>query len=111
MLPLRRWVIRFTDTFPPVDTSPLPPIPSSTPTGGTGNGSAHKPFLGLSGVPLQPFQHSISRSLLPMPPAPAVLHQCVIDVGAIGENYISNGALALVEALSLKGNFVSKDQL
>jgi hypothetical protein len=50
-----------------------------------------QPFLGLSRVLLQPFQHRIPRRILPIPPAPTVFDQRVIDVGAIGRS-ISAGA-------------------
>ena len=33
-------------------------------------------------------QHRIPWCIFPIPPAPAVFDQCVIDVGAIGQEYI-----------------------
>jgi hypothetical protein len=35
------------------------------------------------GVPLSPFQHRIPRRILPIPPAPVIFDQCVIDIGAV----------------------------
>ena len=49
-------------------------------------------FLGVSRLNLQLLQHCISRRILPIPPAPAVFDQCVIDVGAIQQEHIGKGA-------------------
>jgi hypothetical protein len=49
-------------------------------------------------------------SPLPIPPAPAVFDQCVIGVGAIGQDHILNGALLLVVAVSLERDFFAKDK-
>jgi hypothetical protein len=46
-----------------------------------------------------------------MPPAPAVFDQRVIDVGAIGQDHVSNGALVLVEAIGLKCDFFPEGEV
>ena len=79
--------------------------------GGTGCGSAHKPFLRLSCFLLQPFQHRIPRRILPIPPAPAVFDQRVIDVGAIGQEHIGKGAPVLVVAVGLERDFLPEDEV
>jgi len=48
-----------------------------------------------------PFQDRIGRHILPIPPAPAVFDQRVIDVGAIRQKHFGNRPLLLVEAVSL----------
>lgn len=44
-----------------------------------------------------------------MPPAPAVFNQRVLDVGAIGQDHISNGAPVFVLAVRLERNVFPKD--
>jgi hypothetical protein len=41
-------------------------------------------FLPFSRFRLQPFQHRICWPILPLPPAPALFDEYLIDVGAIG---------------------------
>jgi hypothetical protein len=60
------------------DSFSLPPLPWRHMS--PGNPQA---FLGFSCFLLQPFKHCISWRILPIPPAPAVFDQRVIDVGAI----------------------------
>jgi len=62
-------------------------------------------FLALSRFLLQPFQHRIPRRILSIPPAPAVFDECVVDIGAIKEEHISQGAPVLVVAVGLKRDF------
>ena len=71
--------------------------------GGTGCGSAHKPFSGLSCFLLQLLKLRIHRRILPIPPtpAPALFDELLIDVGAIGQKRIGNGAPVIVIAESL----------
>jgi hypothetical protein len=57
----------------------------------------------LSRVLLQPFENDIPWRILPIPPAPAVLDQLLIEAHPIGQNHILDGALVLVEAVSLEG--------
>ena len=51
------------------------------------------------------------RGILPIPPSPALFDKCVIDVGAIQQEYISQGAPVLILAVSLKGVFFSENEL
>jgi hypothetical protein len=51
-----------------------------------------QPFLPLSCFRLKTFQHRISRRILPIPPAPAMLDEFLIQVHAIGQEHVSNGA-------------------
>jgi hypothetical protein len=73
--------------IPLVLTAPLPPFPRR-----------HRlrigpqAFLRLSCFRLQSFEHGIPWCILPIPPAPAVFDQRVIDVGAIRQEHISKGA-------------------
>ena len=53
------------------------------------------------GLQLQPHELLIGWRILPIPPAPGVLDLCVIDVRAIGQKHIGNGALVFVEAVRL----------
>jgi hypothetical protein len=50
--------------------------------------------LGLLGVLLQSFKYRVTGRILPIPPAPALLHEFLIDVGAIRLMHISKGAPA-----------------
>ena len=70
-----------------------------------------QPFLRLSRFLLQPFKHRIPRRILPIPPAPAVFDQRVIDVGAIRQEHIGKGAPVLVEAVRLERDFFPKGEL
>ena len=63
------------------------------------------------GRSLQPFKHRITRRILPIPPAPAVFDQRVIDVGPIGQDHIANGALVLVVTVSLDGDFLPEGEV
>ena len=42
------------------------------------------------------------------PPAPALLYEFLIDVGAIRQEHITKSASVLVEAVRLKGDFFTK---
>ena len=75
-----------------------------------GRGVSPQAFLGLSCVLLQPLKDRVSRRILPIPPAPAVLDERVVDVGAIGQEHISKGASVLVEAVSQERDIVTIDQ-
>ena len=65
-------------------------------------------FLAPSRFLLQPFQHRIYWRIFPIPPAPALFDQHVIDVGAIGQEDIRKGASVLVEAVGLDGHFLTE---
>lgn len=64
-----------------------------------------QPFSCLSDFSFQSHHLLIGWRILPIPPVPAVLDQCVIDVRAIGHEHIGNGALVLVETLRLLKGF------
>jgi hypothetical protein len=74
---------------------------------GTGNGSWTVSSLSCSF--LQPFKDHIPWCILPIPPAPDVFEQRVIDVGAIRQDHISKGAPVLVVAVGLDGDFFPED--
>ena len=57
-----------------------------------------------------PFQDRIPRRILPIPPTPAVLDQRVIDVGAIGQDHVSNSKRVLVMAVGLDCDFLPKGE-
>ena len=57
---------------------------------------------------LQPFQHRISWRILPILPAPTLLDEFLIQVHAIGQDHLANGALILVVAVRLNGDFFPK---
>ncbi len=59
----------------------------------------------LSRCLLQLFEHSIAWCIFSVPPAPAVFDQHVIDLGTIGQEHVSKGALVLVEAVLLDRDF------
>ena len=67
-------------------------------------------FLRVSCILLQVLKLGIPWRILPVPPAPAIFHQFMVDVGAIRQEHIGNGAPVLVEAVSLKRDFLPIDQ-
>jgi len=69
-----------------------------------------QPFPPLSCFPLQSFEDDIPRRILSIPPAPAVLDQRVIDVGAIQQEDNGKDAPVLVLAVRLECDFFSEDQ-
>ncbi len=68
--------------------------------------TAHRLRVSLQAFPLlscgllQLFEHSIPWCIFPIPPAPSILDQHVIDVGAIWQEYIGKGAPLLVLAVA-----------
>ena len=56
-------------------------------------------MLRASCVLLEPFWFRITRRILPIPPAPAVFDQRVVNVGAIAQEHIGKGTLVLVLAV------------
>jgi hypothetical protein len=52
-----------------------------------------QPYSGRSCSRFQFFKDRIPQRILPVPPAPALLDQRVIDVGAIGQEHIGNRAV------------------
>jgi hypothetical protein len=66
-------------------------------------------FPPLSCVLLQLFENSITLRILPISPAPALFDQRVIDVGAIRQKYVGNGAPMLVEAVRLECYVFAED--
>lgn len=59
-----------------------------------------QPDPGCSCFPFEFLKHHIPRRILPIPPAPAVFDQHVIDVGAIGQDHLKTSHYAgiMVEA-------------
>ncbi len=47
----------------------------------------------------RPFQHRIPRRILPIPPAPALLDEFLIEIHPIGQDHVSKGARVLVVAV------------
>ena len=47
--------------------------------------------------------------ILPIPPAPAIFDEFVIDVGTIGQEHIGKGAPVLVLPVGLEHDFFAKD--
>ena len=74
-------------------------------SGCIGIGPLQKTDLGM------PFQDRVPRRILPIPPTPAVLDQRVIDVGAIGQQHIGEGASSLVAAVRLERHFLPEDEV
>ena len=64
--------------------------------------------LSLSCFLLQSFEDDIARRIRPIPPAPALLDEFLIDVCSIRQDYVSKGALVLVLAVRLKRDFFPK---
>ena len=64
-----------------------------------------QPFLGVSHFLLKPFKYRIPWRILPVPPAPAVFDQRIVNVGAIRWKYIGKGAPVLVKAMRLERDF------
>lgn len=52
-----------------------------------------------------------ARRIFPVPPAPAVLDERVIDVSSIDQQHVGNRAPALVLAVGLQCDFPTIDQL
>ena len=57
---------------------------------------------------LEPREFCIPRSVFPIPPAPAVFDQRVIDVGPIGQTHIGKGVSRPVAAVRLEEDFFPK---
>jgi hypothetical protein len=49
--------------------------------------------------------------MLPVPPAPAIPDQRVIDVGPFGQKHIGNGAPAFVLAVGVQRDLISEHKL
>ena len=67
-------------------------------------------FDRLSRILLQPFKYGIPWRVLPIPPAPAVFDECVVDVRAIAQEHVSQRAPELVLAVGLEDNISPEDQ-
>ena len=59
-------------------------------------------------LPSPTFQHRIHWRIFPIPPAPALFDQHVIDVGAVGQEDLRKGASVLVVAVGLDGHFLTE---
>lgn len=70
-----------------------------------------QPFPRLSCFLLQPFKYRISCRVLPVPPAPAFFDECVIDVGAIGQEHIGDRAPVLVLAEGVERHLFTEHEL
>ena len=77
-------------------TAPLPPLPRRHLLR-----ISPQAFLRLSRCLLQSFKLRISWRISPIPPAPALLDEFLIEIHAIGQEHISQGALVLVMAVGL----------
>jgi len=55
-----------------------------------------------------PFQDRIGRRILPIPPAPALLGEFLIEIHVFEQNYIGNGTSILVVAVGLDGDIFPK---
>ena len=72
-----------------------PPVRFRHSHGGTGCGSAHKPFRPSRASFSNPSSTvSPAHILFPIPPAPAVFDQRVIDVGPIGKDHLKTSNYA-----------------
>jgi hypothetical protein len=92
--------------LPPISLLPLPPLPRRHWIRiGSQSFPPHSCFL------LQPFEHRISRRILPLPPAPALSDEFLIEIHPIGQEYIGNRALILVVAISLERDFFPKGEV
>jgi hypothetical protein len=65
------------------------------------------PFLAL---PSPTLQVGYPRRILPIPPAPTIFDQRVIDVGAIGQDHVSRGAFVLVVTIGLECDFFTEGE-
>ena len=113
----------FARAMTPLPTIPRTPTPRSFPSIGYLNGFSSatprqhrlrispQPLLALSGIPLQPFEHRFHRRILPIPPAPAVIDQHVIDVGSIRQEDITKGAPILVEAVRRRSRMTGSSSM
>lgn len=68
-------------------------------------------FPPLSCFLLQHFEHRISRRILPLPLAPALSDEFLIEIRPIGQEYIGNRAFILVVAISLERDFFPKGKV
>ena len=84
---------------------PLPPFPRR-------HGMRIDPqaFLRFSCFLLKFLKLTIVRRILPIPSAPALFDQFVIDVGAVGQEHISNSTPILVLAMSLERDLFAIDK-
>ena len=74
--------------------------------GSTGCGSAHSPpYPCLSCFTFQMLEQRISWRILPIPPAPALLDEFLIEIHAIGQDHLPNGGRVRVHAVGLDGDF------
>ena len=69
-----------------------------------------EPTLSLLRFRFKSLQHYIPRCILSIPPTPAVSDELVIDVSDIGQEHIGNRTLVLVLCVSLKRDFLPKDE-
>lgn len=63
-------------------------------------------FPRLSCFCLESFQYGIPRRILLIPPTSALFDEFLIEVRAIGQEYVSQGMLVLVVAVHLERDFL-----
>ena len=91
--------------MPLVLTTPLSPLPRRH-----GLRVSPQALLPLSRILLQPFEYRIPWHILPIPSAPTVFDQLMIDVGAIRQKHIGKGAPILVLAMGLARDLLPIDE-
>jgi hypothetical protein len=69
-----------------------------------------QPYPGSACSRFQFLKHHIPIRILPIPPAPAVFDQCVIDISSIRQKHIGKATTVFVLAMGVKRDFPSKDQ-
>jgi len=66
-------------------------------------------FLRLSRCLLQPLQHRIPWRILPIPPAPAIFDEGVVDVGTVAQHYVRQRPPVLVLTVGLEDDISPED--
>ena len=94
------------DNSTPPGTLPLPPLPRR-----------HRSWISPQAFPLlscflfQSFQHRIPWRILPIPPAPPLLHEFLSQVRSIGQKHSPKGASVLVVAMCLDGDCLPEGEV
>ena len=59
---------------------------------------------------LQLLRYKILLRILPIPPAPAILNEYVVDVRSVPQEHVSKGASVLVKTVSMERDFFTEDK-